>query len=84
MVVAEYDSDTELHVVLDNYCIHKKNDTWLAEHPNVQFHFTPTSASWLNQIEIWFGIFSRKVLRGGNFEGKAALKNAVEKYIDAY
>jgi len=83
-VVAEYDSKKELHVILDNYCIHKKNDTWLAEHPNVHFHFTPTSASWLNQVEIWFGIFSRKVLRGGNFEGKAALKNAVEKYINAY
>jgi len=83
-VVAEYDNDTELHVILDNYCIHKQNDAWLADHPNVHFHFTPTSASWLNQVEIWFGIFSRKVLRGGSFEGKIALKTAVEKYISAY
>jgi hypothetical protein len=45
-------------------CAQKKCDTWLAQHPNVHFHFTPTSASWLNQVEIWFGILSRKALRG--------------------
>ena len=54
----------ELHVILDNYGTHKKCDAWLAAHPNVHFHFTPTSASWLNQVEIWFGILSRKALRG--------------------
>jgi transposase len=60
--------DKEYHVILDNYCIHKRNDAWLAAHPNVYFHFTPTSASWLNQVEIWFGIFSRKALRGASFD----------------
>ena len=45
--------DIEFHVILDNYCIHKKNDEWLSAHNNVFFHFTPTSASWLNQVEIW-------------------------------
>ena len=58
-IVAESPSDRELHVILDNYCTHKKCDEWLARHPNVHFHFTPTSASWLNQVEIWFGIMSR-------------------------
>ncbi len=48
------------------------------------FHFTPTSACWLNQVEIWFGIMSRKVLRGANFTAVAELKVAVEKYIAAY
>jgi len=74
----------EIHVILDNYCIHKKNEAWLAAHPNVFFHFTPTSASWLNEVEIWFGIFSRKVLRGANFLGVSELRKAIEAYIAAY
>lgn len=83
-VVAGYPPEREIHVILDNYCIHKKNDAWLKAHPNVFFHFTPTSASWLNQVEIWFGIMSRKVLRGANFAATSELKAAVEKYIAAY
>lgn len=83
-VVNGYPPDREIHVILDNYCIHKKNDAWLKAHPHVTFHFTPTSASWLNQVEIWFGIMSRKVLRGANFTAIAKLKSAVEKYIAAY
>lgn len=45
-------SEQYVHVILDNYSTHKRNDDWLAKHPNVTFHFTPTSASWLNQVEI--------------------------------
>jgi transposase len=67
-IMAELPVDREVHVILDNYCIHKRNDAWLATHPNVFFHFTPTSASWLNQVEIWFGIVSRKALRGASFK----------------
>ena len=52
--------DRELHVILDNLNTHKKNEQWLKEHPNVQLHFTPTSAYWLNQIEIWFSILQGK------------------------
>lgn len=63
-IVTEYGSEQEIHVVLDNYSTHKKNDMWLAKNKNVTFHFTPTSASWLNMIEIWFGILTRKSLRG--------------------
>ena len=66
-LVAEQPPDREIHVILDNLSTHKKNDDWLAAHPNVTFHFTPTSASWLNQVEIWFGIFSRKALAGASF-----------------
>jgi transposase len=76
--------DTEYHVILDNYCIHKKNDEWLKEHPAVFFHFTPTSASWLNQVEIWFGIMTRKVLRGASFDTTDQLCEAIGKYIEAY
>lgn len=61
-IVAQY-PETELHVVLDNFVTHKpKHDRWLARHPNVHFHYTPTHASWLNQIEVWFSILTRAVL----------------------
>jgi len=74
----------EYHVILDNYCIHKKNHEWLTNHENVFFHFTPTSASWLNQVEIWFNIMSRKVLRGASFDNTQLLCDAIRKYIAAY
>ena len=61
-LVAHY-PDTELHVVLDNFITHKpKHDRWSARHPKVHFHYTPTHASWLNQIEVWFSILTRAVL----------------------
>jgi len=75
---------TNYHVILDNYCIHKRCDAWLAAHPNVTFHYTPTSASWLNLVEVWFGIMSRKVLRGASFEDTEALAGALGAYINAY
>lgn len=74
----------EIHVILDNYCIHKKNDEWLSAHPNVTFHFTPTSASWLNQVEIWFGILSRKALKNASFKSVEELRTAIEKFIEVY
>jgi len=80
-VVAEYSRNQNIHVILDNYCTHKKNEIWLEQNPNVTFHFTPTSASWLNQIEIWFGIFSRKSLNGASFRSTKELKNQIEAYI---
>lgn len=83
-VVAEAPADGQLHVILDNYCTHKKCDAWLAAHPNVHFHFTPTSASWLNQVEIWFGILSRKALRGASFKSVGELRHAIEAFIAAY
>ena len=83
-VLAETPSDQDLHVILDNYCTHKKCDAWLAKHPNVHFHFTPTSASWLNQVEIWFGILSRKALRGLSSRSTVELRRAIETFIKAY
>ncbi len=77
-------SEQELHVILDHYCTHKKCDAWLARHPHVHFHFTPTSASWLNQVEIWFGILSRKALRGLSAQSTAELRQAIEAFIAAY
>ena len=80
-VIADLPADQEIHVILDNYCTHKRNDDWLARYAGrVQFHFTPTSASWLNQIEIWFGILTRKTLRGGSFNAKQQLREAIEAF----
>ena len=65
-VVADY-PDQEIHVVLDNLRTHKpKRDRWRARHKNVHFHFTPTHASWLNQVEIWFSILARSTLKGAS------------------
>ena len=81
-VMQDLPEDKEVHVILDNYCTHKKNDEWLTKYEGrVQFHFTPTSASWLNQVEIWFGILSRKTLKGASFSSVAELKNAIEAFI---
>lgn len=81
-VIAEHPADKELHVILDNYCTHKKNDAWLAKYEGrVQFHFTPTSASWLNQIEIVFSLLQRKTLNGGSFKSKNELADAIRAFI---
>ena len=77
-------NEKEIHVILDNYCIHKRNDEWLARHPNVKFHFTPTSASWLNQVEIWFGILSRKALRNASFKSVDDLCVAINAFVEVY
>src|SRR5262249_38876115 len=72
----------EIHVILDNYCTHKRNRDWLDQYAGrVQFHFTPTSASWLNQIEIWFGLLTRKSLRGASFASKDQLRLAIEAFV---
>ena len=84
-VVASNPEGTELHVVLDNYSTHKpKDDRWLRRHPNVHFHFTPTHASWLNQVEVWFSILWRKALRGASFTSPRELRAAIDRFIVAY
>jgi transposase len=81
-VVAELPADKEIHVILDNYCTHKRNTDWLDKYQGrVQFHFTPTSASWLNQVEIWFGLLTRKALRGASFSSKDQLRLAIEAFV---
>lgn len=81
-VITELPADKEIHVILDNYCTHKKNTDWLAKYEGrVEFHFTPTSASWLNQVEIWFGLLTRKALRGGSFASQDQLRTAIEAFV---
>ena len=75
----------EIHVVLDNLSTHKPNeDRWLAAHPRVRFHFTPTHASWLNQIEVWFSILSRQALAHASFTSTTQLRQAIDEFIAAY
>jgi hypothetical protein len=72
----------ELHVVLDNVSTHKTPDVraWLERHPRITFHFTPTSASWMNQVETWFGILTRQALCRGSF---GSVKELIAK-IDTF
>jgi transposase len=73
----------ELHVVLDNSSTHSTPEvrTWLEAHPRITFHFTPTGASWLNMVEAWFGILTRKSVRRGSFDTVKALIRHIQNYI---
>ena len=82
-IVAAYPGQ-ELHVILDNLNTHKKNEAWLDRHPNVRFHFTPTSASWLNQVEIWFSILQGKSLSGASFTSVQQLRRHIDDFIRSY
>ena len=84
-VVSQYPPKQELHVILDNLNTHKpKNDQWLSRHKNVHFHFTPTHASWLNQVEVWFSILTRRVLRNGSFTSPQQVREAIDRFLEAY
>lgn len=83
-VIAEQPKGQMIHVILDNLNTHKKNEAWLAAHPQVRFHFTPTSASWLNQVEIWFGILQRKALTGASFTSIEQLVQAIRDFLEAH
>jgi transposase len=83
-LVAHY-PDRELHVILDNLNTHKpKADRWLARHKNVQFHFIPTHASWLNQVEVWFSILANKALSGASFTSPRQVRDQIDAFIAAY
>jgi transposase len=75
----------EIHVILDNLNTHKpKRDRWLARHPNVHFHYTPTGASWLNQVECWFSILAGQSLQGASFTSVAELREHIDAFIARY
>lgn len=75
-----------VHLILDNYGTHKhpKVKAWFAAHPRYQLHFTPTSASWLNQVERWFAEITRKRIRRGTFRSVRELESAIRDYIRAH
>jgi transposase len=82
-VVAAYPK-SRLEVVLDNLNTHKKNEEWLARHPKVKFHYTPTRASWLNQVEGWFSILQGQSLTGASFTSVEQLRQHIDAFIDTY
>jgi transposase-like protein/transposase len=76
----------ELHVVVDNYHTHKHDDInrWLAKNPRVTLHFTPTSGSWLNLVEVFFGIITRQAIRRGSFDSVKQLVAAIGTFIEGW
>ena len=75
----------EIHVILDNLSTHKpKRDMWLARHRNVHLHYTPTHASWMNQIECWFSILQGQSLSGMSFGSVTELIDHIDAYIAGY
>jgi len=74
------------HVILDNLAVHKTPlvRDWQKQHPNVHFHFTPTYASWLNQVEIWLGMITRDCIRRGVFHSVPDLMHKILTYIRQY
>lgn len=81
--VASLHPKRELHVVLDNSSTHSTPEIarWLAKHPRIHFHYTPTSASWLNQVEGFFGILGKQSLRPTEFLSKKQLRDHIAAYI---
>jgi len=74
----------DLHLILDNDATHKhcKVKTWLAKHPRFHLHFTPTSASWLNQVERFFGLITQQRIRRGVFTSVPELEAAIHHYLE--
>jgi transposase len=78
--------DTDLHLVMDNYAAHKTAEirAWLVEHPRIQVHFTPTSGSWLNLVEVWFGIIERQAIHRGTFTSVRDLNAKIRAFITGW
>jgi len=76
----------ELHIVVDNYHTHKHPEinAWLEKHPRITLHFTPTSGSWLNLVEVFFGIITRQAIRRGSFANVKELVTAISRFIDGW
>ena len=84
-VLADLPPDKEIHVILDNYSTHKNNNDWLAKFEGrVHFHFTPTSASWLNQIEVVFSVIQRKVIKPADFADLETLTGRLSNFEPRY
>ena len=76
----------DLHLIADNYATHKhpKVKAWFARHPRFHMHFTPTSASWLNLVERFFGEITRKRIRRGVFHSVVDLQRAINDYLEIH
>ncbi len=76
----------KLHVVCDNYATHKHPavTAWLAKHPRVTMHFTPTSGSWLNLVKVFFWIITRQAIRRGTHRSGRELIHPIEQFTDGW
>ena len=76
----------DIHLVADNYGTHKhaKVKAWLARHPRYHMHYTPTYASWLNQVERWFGLITQQEIRRGSFRNVKELVQKIDNYVAHY
>jgi transposase len=83
---AEFPGDVALHLILDNYGTHKhaKVKAWLKRNPRFVTHFVPTSSSWMNLVERWFGHLDNKAIRRGVFRSVADLKASIEAFLEAW
>jgi transposase len=84
-IEANVPPDLDVHLILDNSSTHKSPpiQRWLVKHPRYHLHFTPTSSSWLNQVERWFAALTEKQLRRGVHRSTRALEEAIYRYVDA-
>ena len=84
--VARAYPDVELHLVMDNYATHKhpKVKAWLADNPRIHVHFTPTSGSWLNLVEVWFGIIEKQAIHRGSFHSVRDLMIKIRQFITGW
>ena len=84
--VARAYPDRELHLVMDNYAAHKRVEIrdWLTANPRIHVHFTPTSGSWLNLVEVWFGIIERQAIRRGTFRSVRELNSKIRDFINGW
>jgi len=76
----------ELHLVMDNYAAHKRIEIrdWLAANPRIHVHFTPTSGSWLNLVEVWFGIIERQAIHRGTFTSVKDLNTKIRAFVNGW
>jgi transposase len=85
-IVSSQRRDREIHIIADNLSAHKtaKVMAFLEAHPNVQLHYTPTYASWLNQVELWFAKVKRDLLTRGIFTSVTDLARKLRRFITKY
>ena len=83
-IEANMPPELDVHLVMDNYGTHKTPSirAWFARHPRFQVHFTPTSASWLNQVERWFATLTEKYVRRGTHRSTQQLEQAIRQYLE--
>ena len=84
--VARAYPDVDLHLVMDNYVTHKhaKVEAWLQANPRITVHFTPASGSWLNMVEVWFGIIERQAIHRGSFPSVGELMIKIREFISGW